>query len=109
MPVLTFTEFVSKTPIHVSKWGTSEVSDPLKWGIVVFAQLTAESPYSKQLAATQPSKLPLPMGVPGPHLTRVPWPNLSQNREQYHDRLSRFYRAHDRDRPTDGQIMLLRL
>jgi len=60
-------------------------------GSTVFAQLTAERPYTLQWTAPFPSKLPLRM---------VPLAHRSPQPKRHLDRFSCF-RAHDRDRPTD--------
>jgi len=61
----------------------------------VFVQLTADSPYTLQWAASSPWKLTLHKG------SLVPWAHLSPQPKQHLDRFSRFCRAHDHDRQTD--------
>jgi len=73
-------------------------------GSAVFAQLTGECPYTLQWAAPSPSKLPLPIGRSGPHLTHDSlgrWAHPSLPSKRHLDRFSRFCRAHYCDRQTD--------
>jgi len=77
-------------------------------GSAVFAQFTAECPYTLQWTALSPSKLPLPMGASGPHTVGlwarmgprnyvvyaihyiIPWAHLSPQPKRHLDRFSRF-------------------
>jgi len=40
-----------------------------------------------------------------PHVTHASWTHPSARTKQHFDRFSRFCRAHDRNRQTDGQTM----
>jgi len=73
----------------------------------IFAQFTAECPYTLQWAASSPSKLLLPMWDVGPHLIHCPLSRPKSSTLTAHlDHFSRFCRAHYCDRPTDRQTTL---
>ena len=63
-------------------------------GSAVFAQFTAESPYTLQWDALPPSKLPSPMGDLHPHLIHGSLGPPESLTKQHLDRFSRLCRAH---------------
>jgi len=83
--------------------GSSQLSFPngILIGSAVFAHLTAECPYTLQLAIPSPSKLPPPVVGSGyPSNTRFLGPSESSAQTAFRA-VSRFCRAHYCDRPTD--------
>jgi len=76
-------------------------------GSAVFAQLTAERPYTIYFAVVSsllPLKIvPLQGGSGPPIYYMVPCAHSSQHPERQHNRFNRFCRAHGRDQQTDRQ------
>jgi len=62
---------LDRPPSNTWFLGPTQILNPnvILTGSDTFAQLTAECPYTLQWAALCPSKLPIPTGVSGPHLT----------------------------------------
>jgi len=85
--------FLWPTRVHVPK--------DISIGSAVFAPLTAECPYiySTMGRPFPPEQCPLALGDFDPRLIHGSLSNLSPHPERHVDR----FRAHDRDRRTDGQ------
>jgi len=62
---------LDRPPSNTWFLGPTQILNPnvILTGSDTFAQLTAECPYTLQWAALCPSKLPIPTGISGPHLT----------------------------------------
>ena len=99
------------TPSNTWFLGSTRLSIPngISLGSAVFAQLTAESPYTMQWATLSP-KLPLPTGRSGPHLDSYLIHGSLGPPESIMQTASRsvqpFCRAHDRDKSTERQTTL---
>jgi len=75
----------------------------------VFAQMTAECPYTLQCDVPSPSKLPLPMGDLGPHLILVslgPPESSTQTASRSEQPLLQGSLVWQTDRPTDVLMLL---
>jgi len=90
------------TPSNTWFLGSTQLSIPngISLGSAVFAQLTAESPYTMQWATLSP-KLLLPTGRSGPIEYTVPWAHPSPQPKRHLDRFRHFCRDHYCDRQTD--------
>jgi len=86
--------FLRPTGVHIP--------NGISIGSAVFAQLTAEGPYTWQWTTPPPSKLPLSMGDLD---SMVPWAHPSPWPKWHLDHFSCFCRAHDRDRPRQTTLL----
>jgi len=96
--------------IYGSLTHPSHIPNGISIASAVFAQLTAESPYTSQRATTFPRwKLPIRMGDLDLHLIRGSLGPTESNLWQRHSRFSRFCRTHVDDRQTDRRTTLFHL
>ena len=91
------------TPSSICFFGPTRVRTPngTSVGSAVFAQLTAQGPYSLQWAAPFPSKLPIRMGALHPYLIHGSLGSPQSTTQTTSRSVQPFCRAHDRDRQTD--------
>ena len=97
---------VSGPPSNTCFLGPIRAHNPngISIGSAVFAQMTAECPYTLQWDAPSPLKIEHFHGGSGPHLIMVPWAHPSPQTKRHLDRLSRFCRAHYCYRQTDKPV-----
>jgi len=91
---------------HMLPWAhPSPNPNGISTGSAVFAQRTAESPYTLQQAALSPQKSPFPWGDLDPIQYMVPWAHPRPQPKQHLDQFSHFWRAHYCDRPRQTTLL----